>query len=79
MNEKKKQLDKLRILTEEPISLTQAAQTFPPTARPNVTTVWRWAKTGRKNIKLETIKIGAVMFTSRPALTRFLLATQDAE
>jgi hypothetical protein len=35
-------------------------------------TVRRWAKVGLKGIRLEVVRIGGAVFTSREALTRFI-------
>jgi len=41
----------------------------------NVSTVWRWAKRGVRGIRLETIMIGGIRYTSVEALQRFFAAT----
>lgn len=66
------------LLTEDLLSLAQATRQLP--TRPNVSTVWRWAKRGVGGTKLETIKIGGKQLTSLQAINRFLVATnrQDA-
>jgi hypothetical protein len=55
------------VYNETRITLAQAAQALDL----NVSTVWRWAVKGCKGIKLETILISHVRYTSREALERF--------
>ena len=66
---------KLNLLTEETLSLPQASRELP--GRPNASTLWRWASRGLGGVKLETIRIGTRVFTSRQALTRFIEKTQE--
>jgi len=40
--------------------------------RPHTATKWRWALRGVKGVKLETVMIGAIRFTSEEAIARFL-------
>ncbi len=63
---------KLSLLTEDVISVTEAAREIP--SRPNVSTVWRWTKRGVRGTKLQTVCVGSRIFTSRQAVTRFLEA-----
>lgn len=66
---------KLQILTEDAISLREAAQELP---RPvSSSTIYRWALRGVRGRKLETVHIGAQIITSRQAMTRFLAAIND--
>ncbi len=59
--------------TEELIPLTKAARIVNPSRPPNVSTVWRWALSGLAGgIRLESIKVGGIRFTSREAVARFL-------
>jgi hypothetical protein len=68
------------ILTEDLLTLEQAAKEVP---RPKgmkpirYATLWRWAKRGLRGEKLETVKLGHLVFTSRQRLHAFLQATQD--
>lgn len=67
-----KQVAALRLLTEHPLSLKEAARELPkPVA---TSTVYRWALRGVRGLKLETVKIGAQLITSREAITRFITA-----
>ena len=66
----------LDLLTEDLCSLPEAAKLLPN--RPHASSVWRWSKRGVGGVKLETLKIGSQVFTSAQAVTRFLIATQDA-
>jgi hypothetical protein len=62
------------ISLEETLSLTEAAKCLPcrrKGARPNVATLYRWAQTGCRGVRLETICIGATRCTSMEALQRF--------
>ncbi|TWT76205.1 hypothetical protein CA13_66960 [Planctomycetes bacterium CA13] len=64
----------LNLLTEDVVSLSQAAKELPH--RPHVSTLWRWNKRGINGRKLETVAIGSRIFTSRQAVSRFLGAIQ---
>jgi hypothetical protein len=43
--------------------------------RPNVASIWRWAKKGIKGIHLETIALGRFRYTTEAALERFVAET----
>ena len=42
--------------------------------RPTFSCVWRWATRGYRGAKLETIRVGSTLCTSRDALQRFFEA-----
>ena len=61
-------------LHEEIVSLNDARSIVPRVGtrcRPDLSTIYRWAMRGIGGIKLETIKVGGVLCTSREALERF--------
>lgn len=65
------------ILSENPITLAEAAKAAP--GRPSVNCVWRWAtRPNRFGVKLETIRIGSRLYTSQAAFERFVAATTAA-
>lgn len=62
------------ILLEETFSLTEAAKRLPcrrKGKRPNVATLYRWAQTGCRGVRMETICIGATRCASMEAMQRF--------
>lgn len=62
------------IALEETFSLTEAAKRLPcrrKGKRPNVATLYRWAQSGCRGVRLETICIGATRCTTMEALQRF--------
>jgi hypothetical protein len=64
-------------LSESTMSLTQAARRLPRlrAGRPvHPSTVWRWALTGLRGVKLETAMVGSVRVTTEDALRRFFQA-----
>jgi Protein of unknown function (DUF1580). len=61
---------------EELLSISAAARQCP--GRPHVATVWRWAETGVKGIRLETVQVGGRRFTSAEAIRRFIERTTAA-
>jgi len=74
-------MSNLNLLTEEVITLTEARNFLPEVQglqRPHVCTVWRWTLKGIGGVKLETVKIGSRIVTSKQALTRFISATSKA-
>ncbi|MCS7466126.1 DUF1580 domain-containing protein [Stieleria sp. ICT_E10.1] len=60
-----------RVLTEDAITLAEVPAMLPG-RRPHVSTVWRWYRTGVRGVRLEAVKIGRSVITSRQAVTRFL-------
>jgi len=44
----------------------------------NVSTIWRWGQRGVKGIRLETLLIGGIRYTSDEALHRFFAETTAA-
>ncbi|MCC9602884.1 DUF1580 domain-containing protein [Stieleria sp. JC731] len=71
----------LNLLTEDVISLTEARNFLPEVRgqkRPHVSTVWRWSLRGVGGVKLETVKIGSRIVTSKQAVTRFIAATTES-
>ena len=65
-----------RILTEDPITLQEArTELFRATGRrPDKTTLYRWCLKGVAGTKLEHIRLGDRILTSRQAITRFITA-----
>ena len=63
----------LDLLTEDLISLPEAARELP--TNPHVSAIYRWCNRGIRGVRLESIKIGGKMFTSRQSLTRFIQRT----
>lgn len=44
----------------------------------NVATLYRWAKTGVRGVRLETLRVGGTLCTSIEALQRFFVALASA-
>jgi hypothetical protein len=70
------------LLTEDVIPVRQVPKHCP--SRPSLPTVWRWARKGITTsngnlIKLESLKIGSQLVTSKQAVTRFIAASQTDE
>jgi hypothetical protein len=65
---------RLDLLTEDLLSMTDAAKELP--GRPSASTLFRWRTRGIKGVKLETVGVGGKVFTSRQAIHRFLSNTQ---
>ncbi len=62
------------IHTENLLTLTEASKTLP--GRPHTSTLWRWHTKGvRGGVKLETIVIGGLRYTSSEAIERFVERT----
>lgn len=71
-------MSNLNLLTEEVITLSEARNFLPEIQgckRPCVSTIWRWTLRGIGGVKLETVKIGSRIVTSKQAVTRFISAT----
>jgi hypothetical protein len=67
---------------DELLTLPEAARTLPRLdgKRPSCTTIWRWCTkgVGPDRIRLEHIRMGRRVATTREALGRFMAATADA-
>jgi hypothetical protein len=64
----------LDTLVETPISLTEAANLLPRRRagkKASPATIFRWASNGIRGIKLEVIKVGGTLCTSRERLQKF--------
>lgn len=63
-----------RILTEDVLTLSQARVELSQIAghRPDKATLARWIHRGVGGVKLDAIRIGRQILTSRQALTRFI-------
>lgn len=61
---------------EELISTTEACRRFPGQHGRGISlaTLWRWIRTGRSGTRLETVRIGGRVYTSREAIQRFVRA-----
>ena len=67
------------VFTEKVVTLKQATRLLPRSTRDNhlhVSTLYRWAIGGVRskdgmNVRLETVKIGGIAYTSQEALQRF--------
>lgn len=65
-----------RILTEDVLTLQDARKVIGQLTgrRPDKTTMYRWCLRGVRGVKLEHVRLGGVIFTSRQAITRFIEA-----
>ncbi len=63
------------------LSLSQATKVLPAIngRRPHISTLWRWARVGVNGVKLEYVRLGRRIFTSREALWRFAQSLADAD
>ena len=68
------------IHNEHPLTLSDAADSIPGRTGSgvHVSTTWRWAQRGIRGVRLETILIGGIRYTSREALQRFFESTTAA-
>jgi hypothetical protein len=71
------------LATEHKIDLADAAKLVP--GHPHASTLWRWSRRGIKardgsRVRLEHVRLGGKVFTSREAIERFgaALAAADA-
>ncbi len=63
-----------QLLTEDVITLSQARAEFAAVTgrRPDKATISRWIHRGVGGVKLDAVRIGVQLLTSRQALTRFI-------
>jgi uncharacterized protein DUF1580 len=65
------------ILNESVLPLRDAADLIPRLRRGkrvHFSTLWRWATGGSRGVKLETVRVGSTLCTSREAVARFVEA-----
>ncbi len=68
-------------LSESLLTLSAAAREMPNSRGGrgvNVSTLWRWVQRGSHGVRLESVMIGGIRYTSREALERFVAATTAA-
>lgn len=58
---------------EQLLSLTEATRVVPALdgRRPHVSSIWRWCRKGVRGVKLEHLRVGRRVSTSKEALARF--------
>jgi hypothetical protein len=72
----------IRVLSETVRTFAAAAAELPRLrgGRPvNASTLWRWAVSGLRGVKLESALLGGVRVTSKEALARFFAAVNGVE
>jgi hypothetical protein len=71
----------INVQTESIVSLTEATKLLPRRngKRAAISTVWRWCRKGIKGVRLEYIRVGRNIATSREALNRFYEALAQAD
>ena len=57
------------IQVEQLLTLQDAAKSLP--RRPHVATVYRWISAGVRGVRLEAVRVGGVLYTSREKLQFF--------
>jgi len=70
-----------RVLTEDVCTLAEARKELESIVgkRPDKATMCRWIHRGVGGVKLDAVRIGIQLFTSRQAITRFIQQrTQDS-
>lgn len=63
--------------TEQLITLSAATRFFPARRRgkkPSFTCIWRWVVNGIGGVKLDAVKVGGTLCTSKAAIGRFIAA-----
>jgi Protein of unknown function (DUF1580) len=69
-------------LDEDLLTLIDAAELLPRLRKGqpvHVSTLYRWISRGQKGVRLEALKIGRTLVTSREALQRFFERLSEAE
>jgi hypothetical protein len=63
----------INISTETVLTLAEASKILPRRngKRPSIGTLWRWARWGIKGVRLDYLRFGRTIVTSREALQRF--------
>ncbi len=72
------------LTTEKPVRLTAASKTFADIlpegragSRTHTSTWFRWAMSGCRGVRLETVRCGAALCTTREAVLRFFARLSD--
>ncbi len=68
-------------LDETVLTLPEAAAAIPTQngKRPSVSTIWRWCRKGLRGTRLEYLRCGRRILTSREALDRFFVALAELD
>ena len=71
----------INIENETIVSLTEATKVLPPRngRRVAISTMWRWCRKGLRGVRLEYVRMGRNIATSREALNRFFNALAAAD
>jgi hypothetical protein len=72
----------LNLSDETIVSLSDATKLLPRRRagkRPHISCLYRWARHGFRGIRLEVIRVGGTLCTSREALERFIEQTTAAD
>src|SRR5262245_27081454 len=71
-------LTMIDIKCEQLLSIADACKSLPQRrGRPiSFSTVWRWMRRGVRGVRLESMPVGGVLFTSSEALARFFAALE---
>ena len=66
---------------EELLSLSEACAALPRIdgKRPHTSTIWRWCRKGVRGVRLEHVRLGHRICTSRAALNRFANTLADVD
>lgn len=64
----------LDVMKEDPLTIAEAAVLLPGVAE---ITLRGWVRTGFRGIKLESVRIGARILTTKQAMARFIAATTE--
>lgn len=70
------------VINDDLIQLSEAARLYLPNPT-NPATLWRWHKrgvlVGDRRIRLETVRVGRIRYTTETAFRRFVARTNEAE
>lgn len=71
----------LDLTNETGLSLTEATKQLPSLGgrRLDVSTLWRWCRKGVRGVRLEYVRLGHRIITSREALARFAQRLAEAD
>ena len=61
------------VFNEDMISVSELPKSLPGSI--HISTVFRWMKRGCRGIRLETVRIGGLRYTSKQAVLRFIEET----
>jgi len=71
----------INAIDDELLTMDQAAELIPGRggAKTSISTLWRWRKRGFGGVRLEVVKVGGMVYTTKAAVLDFISACNKGE